>query len=132
MAYWDFSDYITEGHTCPILDWWAAQDEEVQAAFEILIKALSETEDWEALEPSRRKHKVLTGKHAGMCELMFTVNGKGKFRPLGLWRPEQRDFILLGGCKKRRSSTIPPGAFDHAFDLMLKFNDGRGGIRSHV
>ncbi len=134
MAFWEFFDYITEDHKCPILDWWGVQEGGVQAAFDVLLKTLIEREDWESVKPSKRQHRVLTGDHAGMCELKFKVEGIGKFRPLGLWRPIQRDFIFFGACRKRMKpfSTIPPDAFDDAYKLMRRFEDGKGDIRKHV
>jgi hypothetical protein len=132
MAFWEFFDYITTDHKCPILDWWGAQEGDVRAAFEIHVKLLGETEDWETLEP--RQHEVLSGNHAGMCELKFKVEGIGKFRPLGLWRPMQREFIFFGACRKQMKpfSTIPPDAFDDAHKLMRRFENGEGDIRKHV
>jgi hypothetical protein len=134
MPFWTFWDYITEDHKWPINDWWRLQPGDVQAAFDLLIKVLSETEDWEAVEPSKRKHKVLTNRHAGMCELMLEVEGFGRYRGLGLWRPEEMDFIFFGACRKRSRffSTVPPNAFDDAYKLMQKFKDGKGVLRDHV
>jgi hypothetical protein len=134
MPYWWFYDYITDQHRCPILDWWGLQDAYVQAAFDLLVKTLSETEDWEAVESSKRKHRVLTKQHAGICELVFEVKGFGKYRALGLWRPHRRDFVFFGACRKRMKpfGTVPPHAFERAYGLMRQFQEGKGDIRDHV
>jgi hypothetical protein len=132
MHFWTFMAYVTEAHTCPITDWWAIQVADVRAAFDLLVTTLKQTEDWEALRKPR--HKVLTDRHAGLCELMFKVEGIGKFRGLGLWRPDMRDFILFGACRKMMHpfSTVPPTAYDDAYRLMHQFNEGRGGTNPYV
>ncbi len=133
MEFWTFLDYITEDRKWPINDWWKAQDETVQAAFELLVKTLSQTEDWEDVDESRRKHRVLKKEHAGMCELAFEVKPFGKYRGLGLWRPLEREFIFFGACLKKMKPfrTIPPNAFDTAYKLILEFNLGKGVTREH-
>lgn len=105
----------------------------MQANFDLFVKGLVETDDWDWGEPNpkKRKYEILDGQHAGLCELKFRVNGR-KFRPLGILLPERREFVFLGGCEKQRMNTIPPGAFDAAFRLKGLFEERRGGIREHV
>lgn len=78
MALWKFLDYITEQNRNPIQDWYGTVGADVQAAFDVLVQELAGTEDWDAAKPNKRKYRILTGKHIGMCELIFKV-GKRKF-----------------------------------------------------
>lgn len=132
MTYWQFLDYITEadseGHRrCPIQDWYGTVGADVQANFDVLVQELTATEVWDTPE----QYRLLTGKHAGMYELIFEV-GNRKFRPLGVMYEERREFVFLGGCEHRRWSSIPPGAFDAAHELKRKLDEGRGATRDHV
>jgi hypothetical protein len=131
MSFWRFADYVTEEHRCPIIEWYGTQEDDVQAEFDLLVKDLSESEDWDEPKPRKRKYKVLTRQHTGLCELKFRVEGR-KFRIIGIWLRENREFIFLGGCEKRKTFTIPPDAFDAAFRLKELLDRGKGTTREHV
>ncbi len=132
MAYWRFLDYITEGDAKgnrknPIQDWYGSVDRAVQAAFDVLVQELAGTEVWDTPE----QYRLLTGVHAGMCELIFKV-GSRKYRPLGVLYQEKHEFVLLGGCEHTRWYSIPPNAFDDAYKLKTQLDGGRGTTREHV
>jgi hypothetical protein len=136
MAFWRFLDYITEANQNPIGDWYGKQRPDIQVDFDHLIKALSETKDWDEPKPKRRKYKLLTEKHSEMCELKFNATTKRlgvarKHRVVGLWLKEQRTFILFGACQKWKFFTIPIDAFDAALRLKEAFDLGRGGLSEH-
>lgn len=131
MSFWRFTDYVTESLRCPIIEWYGTQGEDVQAEFDLLVKDLSESENWDEPKPGKRKYKLLTKQHSGLCELMFRVERR-KFRLIGILVRENREFIFLGGCEKRRTFTIPPDAFDAAFRLKELLDLGRGVTREHV
>lgn len=132
MAQWEFLDYITEGHQNPVLNWYGTLDDDVKAGFDVLVAALSETPDWDAVKKKKRKYKELFKQHAGLSQLMFKVDGK-KFRPLGILRRQQRQFIFLGGCQKHTWFwTIPPKAFEEAMRLKGELEQGRGALNAHV
>jgi hypothetical protein len=131
MTFWRFMDYLTVENRCPIIEWYGIQDDDVQAEFDLFVKDLSETEDWDEPELGKRKYKVLTRRHVGLCELKFRVNAR-KFRPLGVLARDNREFVFLGGCEKHRMNTIPPDAFDSAFRLKEPFENGRGTTREHI
>ena len=73
MAIWRFKDYLTEDRRSPILEWYGTLPEEAQVEFDLLVKVLSETEDWDEVKPTKRKYKELTRQHAGLCELKFKL-----------------------------------------------------------
>ena len=123
--------YLTDDCRCPIVEWYGTQDPDVQAAFDVLVKELSATEDWDAPKQSKRKYRVLTRTHAGLCELIFKVD-KRKFRPLGILQPELKTFILLTACEHQRGSNIPEDAFDEALKFRRLFEEGRGVTREHI
>lgn len=137
MAFWRFMDYITEEHANPIGDWYAAQKPEVQVAFDILLTTLAGTESWDDAKPKRRKYKLLTGKHLGLCELKFIADHRRfgvthKYRAIGIWNQEAQEFILLGARQKWRLFTIPLDAFDTALRLKEYLDQRRGGLREHI
>jgi hypothetical protein len=133
MPAWEFRQYLTEDRPCrcPILDWYGTLGDDIRAIFDLLVKELAETEDWNEPKPRKRKHKVLIGRHAGLCELKFKV-GRRRFRPIGIWLQESRTFVFLGGCEKiGRDLTVPEDAFDEALKLKQAYDLGRGDTREH-
>jgi hypothetical protein len=133
MTPWRLLDYITESRINPIQDWYATQPDVVQVAFETTILTLKGTDDW--LNPSRKAFKELFRDHAGLSEILLFPDGLWplfKFRVAGLYRPQEREFIFLVGCKKRIRSYTPPGAFDIAMEYKKAFDAGKGTTREHV
>jgi len=113
--------------------------EDEQAAFDLLIKALSETDDWDEVKRSRRKYKELDREHSGLTQLMFETERRhqGKivrrqFRILGILIRTAREFIFLGGCEKHGEWTVPHGAFDEALRLRGKYEQNKGTTREHA
>jgi len=135
VAFWRFVDYLTEGppRTNPVSDWYGTLDPDVKAAFDALVRTLEETEDWDEPKPKDRKYKELSGKHVGLCELIFKVEGRN-FRPIGILHREIREFIFLGGCEKKGwfGTTDPVNAFDNALLLKAAYEQEKGTTREHV
>ena len=113
------------------MDWWGSLEPEPKADFDVLVAVLAETEDWDEVKKKRRKYKELTRKYPGMYELIFKV-GRKNFRPLGILRRVERQFIFLGGCEKHPVWTVPPNAFENAYKLKGQFEQGRGRINAHI
>ena len=139
MALWRFMDYCTESGQNLIQEWYEAQGDAVKAEFDATLLTLGATEDWTATGVD--EFKVLTGRHAGLCELRFDIgvrepgsrkSSKRRFRPVGIWRLEYRDFIILLGCEKSGRIYIPADAFDLALEYKALFEQGRGTICEHV
>ena len=141
MTPWMFRDYVTADDHDVFDEWYSAQDDAVQAALDATLYLLRATNDW--LDERVGEFKQLTGKHAGLSEIMFDIQArqpggrqwtKRRFRPAGLWRPEQRDFILFVGCEKRLRGLIyiPAGAFDRALEYKVAFEQGKGGLRERL
>jgi hypothetical protein len=140
MALWQFFDYITEGNENHLSIWYGALQRDEQVTFDLLVKQLSETEDWDATKKSRRKHKELERDDIGLTQLMFesyrpttwgTVFRK-QFRAIGIWMKDEWQFIFLNGCQKRGFlGDIPPDAFKHARHLKAQFEANRGSINEH-
>src|SRR5271157_4273762 len=127
MAHWRFLDYYTEDDADPFNQWYALQGEQVQAGFDATISILGEIETWDDPNYPVSAFKVLTRnpQHAGLSELIFEAtigNRKRQYRVIGIWRREQRDFIMLTGFEKSGRSTNPPNAFEVAVKLR------KGGI----
>jgi hypothetical protein len=134
MPLWRFMDYHTEQGINLVSQWYEAQDEEIRADFDATLLLLAATEDW--THKRVKAFKVLTGKHAGLCEIRFTVEverkKKRRFRPLGVWRKDSRDFVLIGGCEKSGRMLIPPNAFELALRYKAEFEGGRGKVYEHT
>jgi hypothetical protein len=124
-------DYLTADGRNPILEWYADQDSEVQAALDFTMHQLKVTDDW--TEPPCKQFSVLERKHAGLSELRFWT-GNRKFRVAGLYRPNRRDFIMLVGCEKwlRGIFYKPTGAFDLAMKYKQDFEAGKGHVVEHI
>lgn len=132
MAFWRFTQYVTDHQRCPIVEWYGTLEPDAQADFDLLCKVLSETEDWDEVKPSKRKYKELSREGAGLFELLFNT-GRRQFRPLGLLFRDKREFLFLGGCVKLgRGRTDPPNAFSTALRLKELYVSGKGNTRDHT
>ena len=131
MALWRIMAYHLAGGFCPIQEWYAAQDVEVQAAFDVALTTLSATDDWS----DTSQFKELTKSHTGLGEIRFKLEGPPvrRFRPVGIWPPiVDREFILLLGCEKNRNIYIPPDAFTLALEYKRRWDRGEGEIHDYV
>jgi len=132
MPFWRFTQYVTDQPRCPIIEWYGTLEADAQAAFDILCKVLSETEDWDEVKPNRRKYKELFKEHKGLSELLFNL-GRRQFRPIGLLLRDRHEFLFLCGCiKTGRGTTDPPNAFSDALQLKIQYEAGRGYTRDHT
>jgi hypothetical protein len=131
MAYWEFLDYITEDRRNPIMDWWGTLEPEPKADFNLLVVTMSETEDWDEVKESKRKYKELSRNFPGMYELKFKV-GRTNYRPLGILKRVERQFVFLGGCEKHGFWTVPRDAFNEAYKQKMQFEQGKGTTRAHI
>lgn len=131
MSLWTFKAYYLVGDTCPIRDWYAAQEIEVQAAYDAALTTLGATEDWE----DTKQFGVLRREHAGLGEIRFALDGKPKrrFRPVGIWPPiVEKEFILLVGCEKApRGVYIPEEAFTTALRYKRDLELGIGELHEY-
>ena len=135
MSQWRLWDYVTEDGRNLLLEWYAEQDESVQARLDHVVLLAKAEDDW--IEPEKRWFSELTKKHAGLSEFRFTVEGRfvdRKFRPVGLFRPHTREFIFILGCEKKLGGLIyvPDKAFDTAMKYKADLEAGHGGIDEHV
>jgi hypothetical protein len=139
MGAWRFLDYYTD-ESPPVnvtRKWYAAQEPQVMAAFEATITTLEGSEDWTEMQGFKYFE---TGPFAGLSELRFHVwerhpgtkrLAKRRFRIPGIWRSEEKLFILLGGCEKSGRIKIPQDAFEQAMKRKIDFEHGKGKIDDH-
>jgi hypothetical protein len=133
MSQWRFLDYITPDEENPLHEWYRVQDVEVRVAFDATLLTLAATEDW--IHKRVKAFKVMTGAHVGLCELRFTVitqRRKRRFRPLGVWQKDSRNFVLLGGFEKSGRELIPSNAFALALTYKADFEAGKGRLDEHT
>jgi hypothetical protein len=139
MAMWPFFDYITDGGKVPVEEW--AVNHLVlaeQAEFDVAVDYLQRIEDWGSVKKARRKYRELQRELQGLTELKFSVtvqimgrNLKKHFRPLGILKRDQRQFIFLGGFQKGNPGPIPVDAFTDALRYKREYEQDRGDIREH-
>lgn len=151
MRWWRFLDYWEQDEKNHVAEWYEAEDEDAQQAFDTIVAILEVTENW--FTPGDAK--MLTRVHGGadLCEILFEVeretvepNGRKrkfreKYRPVGfISRYPQRnekqelvpgEFVLLVGCKKSGRRYAPTNAFDLALDLKRQHDEGRGSVDDH-
>lgn len=136
MSHWRFVEYVGADGKRPFSAWYCLQDKEVKAAFDFLVLQRRVMPDWTAA-PSRASQKQfaqLTREHAGLHELRFWVSNDvrpsqpRRLRVAGIFRPSEREFVLLAGCEKRMGGEIydPADAFDTALKLKAALEAGRG------
>jgi len=131
MGLWRVMAYHPEPGSCPIQDWYAVQEEPVQAAFDASLATLIATVDW----TDAWQFKALTKSHVGLGEIRFKLEGPPvrRFRPVGIWPPvREREFILLLGCEKNRHVYIPADAFVVALRYKQQLEAGTGEIHDYV
>jgi hypothetical protein len=139
MAMWQFFDYITDGGRAPVEDWLVNHLLPAeQAEFEVAIDYLQRIEDWDSVKKASRKYRELVRELQGLTELKFSVtvqimgrNLKKHFRPLGILKRDQRQFIFLGGFQKGNPNPIPVDAFTDALRYKREYEQDRGDIREH-
>lgn len=130
---------MTEDNRNLIREWYAVQDPEVRAEFDATLLILGAISDWQ--DPGVEEFKALSKKHAGLGEIRFYVDTmavgarrphRRRFRPVGIWPPIDREFILLIGCEKSGRSYIPHDAFDTALQHRDDLRAGKGTTIEHL
>ncbi len=101
----------------------------MQASFNV-VQILRVTPDWGPPE-----FVELHKKHAGLSEIRFFPFGHSalwKFRAVGIYRPDVREFVLLNACKKSLGVYWPVNAFDLAVEYKQKLEAGKGTLVEHA
>jgi hypothetical protein len=142
MTPWRILEYVTEGAVCPFQRWYDTLDVEAQAAFDDTMLQLAVIDDWSDREG--KEFRQFTRKEAGLSEIRFLVFGaferrnhrpsRRRFRALGLYRPDQSEFILLCGYEKRLGGyvLIPADALEYAMKQKQNFDAGKGTTRDYI
>ena len=143
MTPWRILEFVTGGDGgIPFQKWYDTLDIEAQAALDDTILVLTTTDDW--TEREGREFGQFTKEEAGLSEIRFWVFGefeprkyrrsRRRLRAFGLYQPEQRQFILFGGCEKRFGGYvyIPSDALSRAMKYKQDFKDGKGATRDHI
>lgn len=133
---WRFQDYETKDGEIPIRDWYKSQTPQVRSAFDTTVRHLSVTEVWTVEDGA----KTLTGRHAGLTELMIDIDEwapkaakgvKRRFRPIGLKNSDEGAFLLFGGCEKLGGVLNPLSTFDDAIRRWREWERGMGKVHDH-
>ena len=132
MATWSIKAYHLPGGTCPIRDWYRAQDVTVQAEFDAALTTLKGTADWS----DTKQFMALKREHVGLGEIRFKLERPilRRFRPVGIWPPmSDQEFVLLAGCEKERNGLlIPTDAFTLALSYKSQLERGEGEIHEYL
>jgi hypothetical protein len=140
MALWRFLDYVTDDEKNPVNEWcenYLTVSE--QAEFDLVVDYLARIRDWDEVKKARRKYRELERELVGLTELKFTttIQNMGKnitkhFRPLGILKREEQEFIFLGGFQKGRSNIpIPADAYIKALRYKKEHEQNRGTTHEH-
>jgi hypothetical protein len=139
MPLWRFLDYISDDNRNHVNEW---QENHLtmseRAVFDLVIDYLGRIEDWDEVKRARRKYRELQRGLLGLTELKFAVitqtmgrNIRKQFRPLGILKREEREFIFLGGFQKSNNAPIPPDAYINALRYKLEYEQNRGTTNEH-
>jgi hypothetical protein len=109
MGFWRIKDYWPDRNRNLVRDWYDGQEDETQAEFDFALLLLASTPDWVKL-PWVIPRK---GRYVGLYEIVVDIklpyeNKKRRYRPIGTWRPDSRDFILFLVCRKTGRDYDPP------------------------
>jgi hypothetical protein len=134
MPLWRFRQYVTNWNEWPFRDWYNAQDPHVRAGFDATREILAAAADW--LEPETDWFKVFTGPDTPLSEIRYRAydrdrGGKAvrtrRIRPIGLYRPHVREFILFAGAEEAgRGKYTPADALTKAKRRYSDFMDDKG------
>jgi hypothetical protein len=131
MSFWRIKDYWPDPNTNLAQDWYDLQEDEVQAEFDIAVILLAATVDWSKL-PGFIPRK---GRYTGLYEIVVDVKlpyekKKRHYRPIGIWRPDSQDFIILLVCEKNGKTYDP--SLDTALSHKRAWEQERkGDIHDH-
>jgi hypothetical protein len=124
LALWNFRAYVSPAGVRKFEQWYRVLDPSAQAAFDTLLEFLAQRTRNEWRRPG---FDVLSGKQAGMGELIFEV-GKLVYRPFGYFGPHKAEFTLLIGATKKGKSYDPRDTRDTAVKRMKEIQNGQGGV----
>lgn len=127
MVFWRIKDYCPNPPENPIQDWYDEQVEEVAIAFEFVVRMVARTEDWRKSE-LRPLIVPLEEPYAGLYEILIDAELSEEetilIRPIGVWRPDSSDLIILQVSTKRADDYYPP--LSVALELRLRWEAGEG------
>lgn len=128
-----FFDYYTDERPPRNLIrlWRAGQDARVRAAFDITLELLESKADWSDIDAVKR----LERECAGLWEVIIDLKDRKPYRhvrPIGVWRPDEPIFILLGAFEKSGRIRIPQDACAEALKYKAQYEAGRGTIDDHI
>jgi hypothetical protein len=139
MPSWRFLDYIADDQKNPVVEW----SENIltaseRAEFDLVVDYLERIPDWDEVKKAKRKYRELKRELIGLTELKFstTVQGMGRnrkkhFRPLGILKRPEREFIFLGGFQKGNPDPIPADAHENALRYKQQYENNRGRVDEH-
>jgi hypothetical protein len=139
MPPWRFLDYTTDGSVNPVVEWCENHLTIAERAeFDVVVDYLERIEDWDEVKKAKRKYRELDRGLAGLTELKFSTttqnlgkNFKKQFRPLGILKRKEREFIFLGGFQKGHGGPIPPDAYTKALRYKQEYVRNRGTTDGH-
>jgi len=139
MPLWQFLDYITDEGKNPVVEWSENHLTIAERAeFDLVVDFLERVEDWDEVKRAKRKYLELERELVGLTELKFATitqnmgkNFKKQFRPLGILKRKERQFIFLGGFQKGHGGPIPADAYTNALRYKQEYDQSRGTTDDH-
>ena len=128
LPLWNFHAYVSATGRPKFQEWYDALTIPAQAALDANLAFLIQRPQHEWGRP---QFAMLSGKHAGIGELRFTVE-KIVFRPFGFFGPTAASFTLLVGASKKGQIYSPRQARDTAVKRMNEIQSGRSTVHDWV
>ena len=130
MSPWKLYDYSPEPGRVPVAEWYAEQDEDVQAEFDVAMRFFRANFD-----PSDEFGiRALKGDYLGLHEIEFVADladGEHRFGAIGKWRPDSNQFVLFTICNKYDDSYDPCRNKALEYSRAWERKDPKGEIHEH-
>ena len=128
MGFWRIKDYCPNPPDNPIQDWYDDQVEEIAVAFDFALHIVARTEDWKKSE-IRPLVVPIEDPYVGLYKILVDVElsyqkEKRLIRPIGIWRPDSRDFIILLVSTEHGNDYDPP--LIRALELQARWEKKEG------
>jgi len=117
--------YQPEGGEEHLLEWYYGQEEDLKAQFVADLLSLAWVDEWD----EETDCVALTGQYLGLNELVIDIKLATYWlhiRPVGIWKPDSRDFIILLCCEKNGDDYDPP--LSKALEYKTAWEQHKGEI----
>lgn len=132
MTPWTIRDCVGTDGVNAVADWYAVQPAAIRAQIDAVLAVLRQTDDW--LDPETELFKEFDKDDVGLSEIRFYFDQprprqhptRRRFRVIGWYRPDNRDFVGYIVCEEQGMNYIPLDCLDQAWSKHERFQLGLG------